>query len=112
SSPPASLDTELKSTGPPEQKQVRGSVYTPGVMAGILRAYQIASLPDAKLSRDRSGRFELVAYPPQAFQKSGFLQDLLNYWQVKQGRLENRRVAYLISTPQTAQKKYLGLVIQ
>lgn len=91
-----------------------GPTYTPAIMAGILRAYQVASTPDAKLSPDSSGEFELTAYPQATLTEGVFLQDLLRYWQAQQGRLENRRIAFLFSAlnTQTQQPQRVGVIIQ
>ena len=111
--------TPVASTTPEEKKSLtspvyEGPVYTPAIMAGILRAYQIASNPDAKLTRDSSGEFELTAYPGSNLIETVFQQDLLHYWQAQQGRLENRRVAYVFSAAhaQTGQPQPLGVVVQ
>ena len=109
----------VASTTPEEKKSLtspvyEGPAYTPAILAGILRAYQIAPSPDAKLSRDSSGEFELTAYPGSNLTETVFLQDLLHYWRAQQGRLENRRVAYLFNAThsQTGQPQSLGVVIQ
>ncbi len=116
---PLALPREEKPTPPPVSAPSVDSVdnsllYTPAIMAGILRAYQIAPAPEAKLSRDSSGGFELTAYPESKLTGTVFLQDLLSYWQAQQGRLENRRVAYVFSAAysQTGQVQRLGVVIQ
>ena len=97
-----------------EQKGYEGPVYSPDIMAGILRGYQIASAPDVKSSRDSRGQFVLTAYPLQSLTETVFLQDLLQDWQERQGRLENRRVAYLFNAAQAqgGHAQCLGLVIQ
>ena len=59
-SPPTLLETSLPSVLKEKQPEnlpeykYNGPAYTPAIMAGILRAYQIAPTPDAKLSRDSS----------------------------------------------------------
>ena len=102
--PPAAFLIQLKSTQPTEQKQVTGLVYMRQIMAWILWAYQIATWAYAKLSRDSSGQFELVAYPPQAFQYVLFTGPVASI-SVKQGRLENRRGGLIIRS-QMINKKY------
>ncbi|MBS0350219.1 MAG: hypothetical protein JSR33_03360 [Proteobacteria bacterium] len=102
-------DKESKKPPATPVKAPLGSNYTPQMIMGILRAYQIALTLDGKLSRDSSGQFELMAYSLQPFNKHAFLQDILQYWQAKQGRLENRRVAHIIST---SNQHPIALVVQ
>ncbi len=97
----------------PESKY-SGPVYTPAMMAGILRAYQIASTPEDKLSRDSSSAFELTAYPQATVTETVFLQALLHYWQARQGLIDNWRAAFLFSTQntQTGQSQTVAVMIQ
>ncbi len=96
------------------ESKYSGPAYTPAILAGILRAYQIASTPDAKLSRDSSGGFELTAYPQATVTETVFLQALLHYWQARQGHIDNWRAAFLFSTQntQTGQSQTVAVMIQ
>lgn len=99
---------------PVTESKYEGPAYTPTILAGIFRAYQVLPIPDIKSSQDSSNHFSLTAYPLQNLTETVFLQDVLQDWQVRQGRLENRRVAYLFSAAQAqnGQAQCLGLVIQ
>ncbi len=119
-SPPTLAETSAPSVPkekPPEslpEYKYSGPAYTPAMMAGILRAYQIASTADAKLSRDSSGGFELTAYPQATVTETVFLQALLHYWQARQGHIDNWRAAFLFSTQntQTGQSQTVAVMIQ
>ena len=97
----------------PEYKY-SGPTYTTAIMAGILRAYQIASTAEDKLSRDSSGGFELTAYPQAPLTETVFLKALLHYWQARQGLIDNWRAAFLFSTQntQTGQSQTVAVMIQ
>ena len=84
-------------------------------MAGILRAYRIATTLDAKpTTRDSSDRFELMAYPQAMFSESVFLQALLQNWQARKGQIDNQRAAFLFSglNTQTGQSQSVVILIQ
>src|ERR1700677_4425550 len=53
---------KLEEKQPPAAVVYEGPAYTSAILAGVLRAYHIAPSPDAKLSHDSSGEFELTAY--------------------------------------------------
>ncbi len=76
-----------------------GPLYTPTIIAGILRAYGLPSLPELKSPRDETGAASLTAYPPQNIRENVLLQDILLDWQIRKGVLENRCVAFLFNMP-------------
>ena len=98
----------------PEYKY-NGSAYTPAIMTGILRAYQIALTAEDKLSRDSSDRFELTTYPQATVTETVFLQALLHIIG-KRGRgisiTGEPRFCFLRKTPKLDSRKLVSVMIQ
>jgi hypothetical protein len=92
----------------------RGPSYTPSIIAGILRAYNLPPAPDLKSPRDEGDKFSLTAYPPQTIIATTFLDDLLKEWYLRQGKLVNRRVGYVFKMDNLPgeEPQYIGLIIQ
>ena len=86
-------------------------LYTIKQIETLLKAYGIPVLPAKglkpddikKLATDNEGHVEVYGHAYQPLQDDLFLHDQIHYWQIKKGRLENRRVTFLLKAANVKQ---------